>query len=78
MNLRKSVSSLKRTAWQLKTSWIGWTHGGWHQCSEILTVATVLVIGAENDCLNFATGNESEVGFDRAADVAGTKLVRGF
>lgn len=60
----------------MKASWIGWKPG--FNAARFLTVATVLVIGAENDCLNFATGNENEVGFDRTADVAGTKLVRGF
>jgi hypothetical protein len=60
----------------VKASLVGWKPGV--NAAGFLTVATVLVIGAENDCLNFATGNESEVGFDRAADVAGTKLVRGF
>ncbi|WNZ81903.1 hypothetical protein [Pseudomonas sp. P108] len=42
------------------------------------TAATVLMIGAENGCLKFATGDEGGSGIQWCANTAGTKLVRKF
>lgn len=57
------------------TSCVLMLDGAFRKSSSI--PATVLVIGAENGCLKFATAEEREGGIRGFTKVAGTKLVRG-